>query len=144
MKSTMKILVMVALTLLAGTTTGDAFETAEETKAFSDKIVGLFVQEKFVEGLDLTKAHWPLKPVEIDGLANQIDQQWVMVRQRFGNATGMEYVKTERIGTSFIRHSYLHKFANHAIYWRIDYYKPTDEWIVNSIVFLDQLDELYE
>ena len=144
MERSMRLILTLALALAAFSAKGATFETAQKAKAFSDEIMNLFIQEKFGEGLGRAKEYWPLPAVEIDSLANTIDQQWTIVRKRFGKATGMEYIKTERIGESFIRHIYLHKFANHAIYWHIDYYKPTEKWSINAITFLDRLDELYE
>ena len=136
---TLALLLCVSTSVLA-----DSLKSEEETKVFSDKILQLFTEEKFEEGLNNAKTFWPLPDVEIDGLANQINLQWSVVRQRFGASVGMEHVETKRIGKSFLRHIYLHKFANHAIYWQIDYYKPNDVWLINSLVFLDQLDNLYQ
>jgi len=102
-----------------------------------------FVREEFIKGLDIAKAHWPLPPVEIDGLANQIKTQWSIVRQRFGKPAGIELIKEERIGTSFVRFYYLHKFENHAIYWRFTFYKPKKIWKINGITFKDDLDFLF-
>jgi hypothetical protein len=118
--------------------------TVKQTRELSDKIVEMFINKKFKEGLALAKPHWPLPEVEIDGMANQIETQWPIVDQRFGKSTGYEQVREEKIGNSFIRYFYLHKFQNHAIYWQFTYYKPADTWKVNGVQFLDSLDVLYE
>ena len=109
-----------------------------------DKLVDNFIKANFQEGLNASKPYWPLPEVEIDGMANQIKQQWPMVDQRFGKVIAKEFVKEKRIGKSLLRYYYLHKFENHPIYWRIDFYRPHDEWIINSIIFLDKLDPLFE
>ena len=93
--------------------------------------------------LAIAKAYWPLPPVEIDGLANQINTQWSIVNQRFGEPTGIEFIREERLGKSFVKYYYLHKFENHAIYWKFVFYKPVDKWKINSIVFEDNLDFLF-
>ena len=77
-------------------------------------------------------------------MANQINQQWPLVDQRFGAAISKEFIKEKSIGESFVRYYYLHKFENHSIYWQIDFYKPRDYWQINSIIFLDSLEPLYE
>ena len=120
-----------------------ALKEISETKSLSNKIMQNFVKEEFTNGLNIAKAYWPLPPVEIDGLANQINTQWSVVRNRFGNPTGMEFIKEERIGKSFVRFYYLHKFENHAIYWKFTYYKPKNEWKINGITFKDDLDSLF-
>ena len=115
-----------------------------ECRAFSDRLMKQFADGEFNEGLNSAKPYWPLPEVEIDGMANQIKQQWPMVNQRFGRAVSIEFIREKRIGKSFLRYYYLHKFENHAIYWQIDYYRPREEWKINKIIFLDSLDDLFE
>src|SRR3970040_3125087 len=91
--------------------------TVEDQKKLSNKAASLLGQEKIVEGFSSFKPYWPLPPVEIDGLINQTNIQWPMVRQRFGKSVGVELVKEYKLGTSFIRYVYLHKFERHAIKW---------------------------
>jgi len=135
------IAILLALSLQAN---ADGFSSPKEARDFADKTMDLFIKKKFSEGLNAAKIYWPLPSIEIDGLANKINQQWPIVDQRFGKVTGKEFIRAEKIGNSFIRYFYLHKFENHAIYWRFDFYKPKDKWKINSIVFLDDLGVLYE
>ena len=140
----MRVWITILILFMAQSVYADALKEISETKSLSDKIMQHFLKEEFTEGLGIAKVYWPLPPVEIDSLANQINTQWVIVRQRFGNPSGMELIKEERIGKSFIRYYYLHKFDNHAIYWRFTYYKPENEWKVNGITYRDDLDFLFE
>ena len=77
-------------------------------------------------------------------IVNQINQQWPLVDKRFGKPIDKEFIKEKRIGKSFIRFYYLHKFENHSMYWQYDFYKPHNEWKINKIIFLDSLESLYE
>jgi hypothetical protein len=140
----MKPILFVLVTLLSISTHATDFKTESEAKVFADRLVDLLLQDKFREAFDQAKPYWPMPTIEIDSLVNQIQQQWPIVQKRFGRAIGTEFVRSERIGKSFRRYYYLHKFENHAIYWQIDFYKPEDVWKINSIVFLDQLNVLYE
>jgi len=140
----MKRIVFVLLILsICNVGYSEPIRTVLETKTLSDKVMQYFLKAEFTKGLSLAKKHWPLPPVEIDNLANTIETQWVVVKQRFGKPTGIEYIKSEKLGDSFIRYYYLHKFENHAIYWRFTYYKPKAEWKVNGITFKDSLDFLF-
>ena len=135
---------LIILTLIAAqTVSADTLKKPQETKTLSNRIMQHFLKEEFVKGLDLAKEHWPLPPVEIDGLANKIKTQWAIVQQRFGKPTGMELVKEEKISNSFIRYYYLHKFEKHAIYWEFVFYKPKNKWVINGIVFKDDLNLLF-
>ncbi|MCK5707529.1 MAG: hypothetical protein KAI43_07725 [Candidatus Aureabacteria bacterium] len=139
-----KIIFLFILIMLSNTAFAGGFKTDQDCRAFSDKLMDYFINAKFQDGLNSAKPFWPLPEVEVDSLANQIKQQWPIVDQRFGKSVSKEFVSEERIGKSFLRYYYLHKFENHSIYWRIDFYKPHAEWIINSIIFRDDLDFLFE
>ncbi len=130
--------------MLSSLAFADGFKTEQDCRLFSDKLMDHFINTNFQEGLNSTKPYWPIPEIEIDGLTNQIKQQWPIVDRRFGKAIAKEFVGEKRIGKSFLRYYYLHKFENHSIYWRIDFYKPHEKWIINSIIFLDKLDPLFE
>jgi len=138
------ILLITLLFTISISVNAKGFKTESETKVFADKLVSKFIKNDFKNPLNSAKPYWPMPAVEIDGMLNQITQQWPLVKQRFGKAVGKELVQTKRIGKSFIRYVYLHKFENHSIYWQIDFYKPRNEWKINSLVFLDTLSKLYE
>jgi hypothetical protein len=139
-----KVIIFVAIMVFACSAYSDGFKSEEEVREYADKLMDQFIKKDFKSGLDDAKKYWPIPAVEIDGMTNKIIQQWPIVDQRFGEAISKEFVKEERIGKSFLRYYYLHKFDNHSIYWQIDFYKPHKEWKINTIIFLDNLDPLYE
>lgn len=140
----MKFILITMLLLISQGVYAENLTTDMKAQTLTNKMLNHFTKEEFKAGLALAKPYWPLPEVEIDGLANQINTQWPIVQQRFGKATGFELVKTEKIGGSFLRYYYLHKFENHAIYWQITFYKPYKNWIVNGVTFQDTLEKLYE
>ena len=140
---TLRVWAIVLMIIAAQSASGASLNEISDTKSLSHKIMQHFLKSEFVEGLNIAKAHWPLPPVEIDGLANKINTQWSMVQQRFGKPTGIEFIKEERLGKSFVRFYYLHKFENHAIYWKFTYYKAKNKWKVNGITFRDDLEFLF-
>jgi len=140
----MRKLLLITLTIFSLNTSASSFKTESEIRVYSDRIMNQILKEDFNKAFDSIKNYWPMPSVEIDGLVNKIKQQWPLVNQRFGKPTNIEFIREERIGKSFLRYYYLHKFTNHAIYWRMDFYKPNKEWKINSVIFLDSLDVLYK
>ncbi|WP_028109130.1 hypothetical protein [Ferrimonas futtsuensis] len=140
----MKTLIPILFLFVSFSGIASPLNTIEDTKTLSENMVKHFLKNEFDQGLALVKPLWPLPEVEIDGLANQIRTQWPIVEQRFGQPTGYEHVRTEKIGDSFVRHYYLHKFQNHAIYWQVSFYRPNDKWVVNGVTFKDMLEPLYQ
>lgn len=140
----MKSVIALVLVLAGGSAAAEGFKSVKEARAFADAMMATIYEERFQEAFDRAKPYWPIPTVEIDGIVNQIKGQWPVVRQRFGKTIETEFVRREAIGKSFVRYYYLHKFENHAIYWRMDFYRPHDEWKINKIEFRDALDLLYE
>lgn len=134
---------LLALFALAAPLQAAEFPSGTEARRFADALVQQFLQARFAEAFDRARPYWPLPAAEIDGLIEQVRQQWPVVRRRFGRPMGTEFIREEAIGDSFLRYYYLHKFEHHAIYWRFDFYRPEGGWKINSILFLDTLDDLY-
>ena len=140
----MKNIILFTLLILSNTVTASDFKSEKDTRKFADSFMSYIVKEKINKAFAIAKPNWPIPAVEIDGLVNTIHQQWPVISNRFGKSIESEFIREERIGKSFLRYFYLHKFTNHAIYWRIDFYKPNKNWKINSIVFQDKLNILYE
>jgi len=139
-----KIIFLFLFIILSNSALAGGFKTEQDCRSFADKLMDQFINSNFQEGLNSAKQYWPMPEIEIDGMANKIKQQWPIVDQRFGKAIAKEFVREKRIGKSFLRYYYLHKFENHSIYWEIDFYRPREEWKINKISFVDKLDTLYE
>ena len=140
----MKRIIGIVLLLIASVAFADSIDSIKETRSIADEMINHFVKKEFQKGLALAKPHWPLPEVEIDSLANKIATQWPILDQRFGQATGQEFIREERIGKSFVRYYYLHKFQKHAIYWQITFYRSSDKWQINMVTFKDSLEPLFE
>src|SRR5690606_17411022 len=82
--------------------------------------------------------HWPLPKEEVQNLGYQTKTQLKMVGERFGVSLGAEYVATITAGESLIRHIFLIKHEKHALKFACVFYKPSDKWLVNSILWDDK------
>lgn len=140
----MRKIIFIILLIISTHSYSNGFKSESEIRKFFDVIVEHFVNKEFTTGLNLAKPYWPIPSVEIDGLANQIKKQWPVIDQRFGKSLSKEFIKSEKIGGSFIRYYYLQKFDKHAVYWQIDLYKPVNSWKINNITFNDNVGVLFE
>jgi hypothetical protein len=138
---------MISITILLLTlpciVSGEGFSSLNNAREITDKAMGYFKLDKISEGYSVLKPYWPLPSVEIDNLINKTTTQWPMVKQRFGESLGTEFIKEERVGKSFVRYTYLHKFNNHAIRWLFILYKPKGQWVINGVSFDDNVNELF-
>ena len=86
--------------------------------------------------------YWPLPESEISVLRMQTVQQRGMVSERFGQTLDIRLVDEKLVADSILRITYMEKFERHIIRWVFTYYKPRDQWIVNSIEWDDNIDAL--
>ena len=71
----MRSFIIALILIMAQSASAGTLNDIQEIKSLSNKIMQHFIKAEFVEGLDIAKSYWPLPPVEIDGLANQINTQ---------------------------------------------------------------------
>lgn len=141
--NTFRLLALCALAL-PFSAMAESFSNLAEARKVADKAVALFKEEKMVEGYAVLKPYWPLPPVEIDGLANQTNTQWPVVKQRFGISLGTEFIQERKAGQSLAQLIYLHKFQRHALRWVFVFYKPDDRWVINAVSFDDSIGTLFD
>jgi len=140
----MKNLIFLIIITFSHSVIAEQLESENDAREFANTVMKYIAKEKIKKAFEIAKLNWPIPKVEVDNLVNTIEQQWPIVSNRFGKSIEYEFIRKERIGKSFLRYYYLHKFKNHAMYWRIDFYKPNKIWKVNRIDFKDKLDILYE
>ena len=93
---------------------------------------------------DSLKPFWELPDAEIDNISYQSESQLKMASARFGKAIGSEYIKTETIGKSMTKHTYIAKRENTALRFMCVFYKAKNEWKVNSVSFDDEIKALFK
>ena len=63
---------------------------------------------------------------------------------RHGKPLGeLALVRTERVGGSFVRFTYIERFENHAMVWRLGYYRTREGWRLNEFEWDDKVKQLY-
>lgn len=121
-----------------------SIKSEEDAKKLADDFMVAIGSGLYKEAFQKVKPYWPLPEAEIDNLAYTTESQLTMVEGRFGKLIGQEYIQSNRIGTSYVRYIYIQKFTNHATRWLIMFYRPSDEWKINIIMFDDNLETLFE
>ena len=140
----MKTAIIIISILASSLLNANTLDTEKSLREFSDKMLNHIMKTEVQKGFDMARPHWPIPEVEVDSIVNQLSKQQPVIKQRFGKAIEIEFIKKKQIGKSFVRLYYLHKYERHAMYWQIDFYKPHDTWLINKIITLDELDVLYE
>ena len=118
--------------------------TISDTKDICKNSLYSIQKGKVNKAFNDVKKFWPLPPAEIDNVAYQTKVQLDMVSKRFGNAIGIDFIRTKEAGKSFLEHTYILKYENTSIRYICTFYKPSDKWLINSIRWDDKTSLLFE
>jgi len=135
---------IIALMSVSVTTLAEEnLKNVRATKRIAENIISQIEQGKVDEAFTQLKIYWPLAPGEIDDLLAHTKEQRKLVKERFGQALSVEFIRTEEVGTSLVRHTFIEKFERHALRWQLSFYKPSNHWIVNTIYWDDKVSDVY-
>lgn len=109
----MKIIMGLLFLTISLNSTAANLTTSKETKNLCKNSVTLLSKGKISESFNLLKPHWPLPLAELDNLSYQTKTQLGMVSKRFGNSIGTDFIKTQKAGSSFLKHTYILKYEKH-------------------------------
>ena len=115
-----------------------------DTKKLSDNVMNNLIKGDLSAGVDALRPTWHIDKTYIDKFLEETKRQWPTLNKKYGKDVAVEFVGTETIGSSFIRHTYLYKFEKHAIKWTFTFYKAKDKWEVNNLNFDENIEPLYE
>lgn len=142
--NTIKHLTLITLMSLTFSVLAEEnLKNVRSTKRIAENIITQIEQGKEDEAFNQLKAYWPLAPGEIDDLLAHTKDQRRLVKERFGKPLSVEFIRTEEVGSSLVRHTFIEKFERHALRWQLSFYKPSDHWVVNTIYWDDKVSEVY-
>lgn len=140
----MKLLPIILATFLVVSHLHAEVANLEEARKLSDQIMRSISAGDYKAAFDAAAPHWPMPKEEIDAVRSKTDEQLSMVSRRFGALVGTEFIKAQTAGESLARYIYIQKFRNHATRWMILFYRSDKTWLINIIVWDDQLHNLFE
>lgn len=140
----MKKITFILGLLIASNSLAKGLDTPEQTKELCSLAAAQFGAGKIPESFNTLRDYWPLPEAELNNLSYQTTSQLEMVKGRFGNFLGSDFVRTKTAGLSFIQHTYVIKFQKHAARYMCVFYKPEKQWVINSIIWDDSTTLLFE
>ncbi len=109
-------------------------------KSVMDKVS----EDKALEGIGILKPYFVIPGAEFDAIIEKYKMQESMIKYRFGNAIGVEFIKEKEIGKSLLLITYIQKFERHIMRWQFYFYKPKDKWVLNTFFTDDNIKSLFE
>tara|TARA_R110002110_G_scaffold166602_2_gene367280 strand:- start:32196 stop:32630 length:435 start_codon:yes stop_codon:yes gene_type:complete len=115
-----------------------------KTLKLSESFVTQVEQGQIEAAFEMLKAHWPMSNVEVDNLKNHTMRQRKVVVSRYGEPQAVEFVKTELVGKSLVRHTFIEKFESHALKWELSFYKNKGKWLISTVYWDDEISTLFK
>ena len=132
----MKIIGLCIILLAFTTANAATLKDKNAAKALASSVMNKVAQGKTLEGVDLVKDYLIVPLPEFETLKNQISMQTPMIEQRFGKTIKVELASVEEVGESLMLVIYIQKFEKHLLRWKFYFYKPNDEWVLNTFNFV--------
>lgn len=130
--------------LLSTPARADALEDVKATETLSQQVADLIAAGKLKAAYARLKPYWPIPAHEVDALIYQAQGQRPTIEARFGRSLSIERAGTQVLGDSFVRYIFLEKYERHAIVWAFTFYRPGDAWVVNSALYTDDFNAMFE
>jgi hypothetical protein len=83
----------------------------------------------------LVKSPVLAKAMQVDFLKRQTETGLAV----YGKILGFELYEERKFGQALVELIYIQRLERHALVWKLWFYRPADDWIVNLVTFNDQL-----
>lgn len=114
----------------------------EEVIQLCDDFMATLADSEVENAFDVIRDISLLSREELDPLETTTKNQIKIVEPRYGKIVGYERVKVESPAPSLLTCTYLLKHERHALRWTFLFYKPKEEWFLNSFTWDDQITEM--
>ena len=136
--------VLVVMLTLAGTARADTLESVDDVRALVQRAMDHVLEGNTYIAFNLMKPYFPFGDDELTDLMLKTVEQRKSFLERYGKTVGIVLVDERMVAETILRITYLEKFERHIIRWVFTFYRPDDRWIVNSILWNDRMNDLFQ
>lgn len=138
------VLLILSLVLFSLNTLADTLPSKEKAKELAKSVMAEMGKGNMEAGTKLTKPYLIVPDDEYFALIDQMKVQQPVIEQRFGKTISVEVAAIEEVGESLMLILYLQKFDKHVLRWKFYFYKPRNEWVLNTFTFDDQIQSMFQ
>ena len=114
-----------------------------DTKKLCQSAAAEFGRGDFKKSFNLLKPNWALPDTELNNIIYQTQTSFSMISPSYGKQVSSDFIKTEVISSSFVKHTFVEKYENNAVRYMCIFYKAQNEWKVNNISWDDKISLLF-
>ncbi len=137
------VFMMIACFAWAGEVHAKVFPTKEAVRVKVEEFMKLVGVDEVDEAFQILKPYWIFPENEWTQLQIETSQDMAMIEPRFGQTLGYDFIREEIVKDTVLRLTYIQKRERHLIRWIFVFYKPYDRWILNALLWDDELEALF-
>ncbi|MCK9563268.1 MAG: hypothetical protein M0R02_11185 [Bacteroidales bacterium] len=123
---------LAILLLLSADVQARGFASTKQVLDFGNQVIMDISQVRLDDAWRKMKSHSNIPAGGIDNFGRQYRAHYEQAIRHYGPSVGVEMMKTEMAGNSFLRATYLVKYEATAITWFMIFYKVRDTWVLNE------------
>ena len=117
--------------------------TEEEARALAESVMVELAAGRVMKGLERLRPYNVYPKEEFDAMLAKTQEQLPAMQQRFGSPIGWDFVIVEKVGDSLRQFVFLQKFERLVMVWRFIFYRPRDQWMLNTFYYDDRVQLLF-
>lgn len=114
-----------------------------EARQLTDNVMSKIAAGEVEAGLRLAKPYLVIPDAEFKAIVVQTNLQLPTIGKRFGKSVGYEFIREDKVGTSFFRAIQVQRFEKHITRWTFYFYKTPTGWVLNTFNFDDKIQLLF-
>ena len=122
----------------------DTLKNEGDLRALGDRVMSALTTRGVSAAFEAMKPYALVTGAEFDSLSLASKSQRDQFGSRYGKTIGFEFISQTRVGESLIRLTYIEKTEKHALPWVFYFYKTPTGWALNSFVWNDRMQQLFE
>jgi len=117
--------------------------TEAEARALAESVMVELAAGRVMKGLERLRPYNVYPKEEFDAMLAKTQEQLPAMQQRFGAPIGWDFVIVEKVGDSLRQYVFLQKFERLVMVWRFIFYRPRDQWLLNTFYYDDRVQLLF-
>ncbi len=117
--------------------------TEEEARALAESVMAELAAGRVIKGLERLRPYNVYPKEEFDAMLAKTEEQLPAMQKRFGPSIGWDFVIVEKVGDSLRQFVFLQKFERLVMVWRFIFYRPRDQWMLNTFYYDDRVQLLF-
>lgn len=138
------LLAAAALAGLCQTAQADALKSETEVRALADKVMAQAGAGRTDDAYGTMSPYSLVDIRALEAARSNARSARMAIEARVGNSVGYEFIRSEKVGDSLIKLTYIEKTERQAIPWQFIFYKAPAGWGISAFSNGDNVDALFD